>query len=111
MFDPANDKPKKIQTKISLINPDASMLQDMSRQFGNQSQHDVMNMNRLDKSASPSSSFVMMQRKQTMKEELGSLILEPTPVAGQQDEIVELDGSQIIMGNSFQPNDMVDEFV
>ena len=72
------------------------------------SQQEMGNLNRLDKSASPSSSFIMMQRKDTLNNELGQEFFEEGNGAiNPEDEIVELQNSMMNQSGMINQSGMV----
>ena len=101
------DKPRRLQMRLNLLNPDSSMLADTSRLLDT-SQHDVVNFNRLDKSASPSSSFISgmgMRPKDTLQNELGQEFFdEGDAAANPEDEIVEYQDTSIINQSAILSN-------
>lgn len=97
MHDKNYDKPRKLKMRVALLNEDASILNDTSRLLDT-SQNDLINLNRLDKSASPSSSFMMgMQRKDTLQNELGQNFFDEGDAGvNPEDEIIEYQDTSMI---------------
>ena len=61
VMETGQEKPRKLRTKIGVVAPDTSVLLDTSTIL-DMSQHDVVNFIRMEKSASPSSSFIQGSR-------------------------------------------------